>query len=250
MAAGDERAEDPARLRGSVLATRAAGANPRRVARTLEMLALFLGVPVCLSGVMEAWMLFPAVWLLGAVSLVLLLRDRGFRRHRLWGWKLIGRARGRAAGRAALARFALAAPVLAGTLAIVHPERVLWLPTERPERWALIMLLYPVLSVYPQELGFRAMFFRRYRVVLGRGAALEWGSAAAFAAGHLVLHNWVAVVMSLAGGWMFARTYRRSRSLALACLEHAAYGCLLFTIGWGAYFYSGTGGLQFGSFGW
>ena len=36
---------------------------------------------------------------------------------------------------------------------------------------------------------------------------------------------------------MFATTYQRYRSLALVCLEHAIYGCLIFTLGLGWYFY-------------
>jgi hypothetical protein len=39
---------------------------------------------------------------------------------------------------------------------------------------------------------------------------------------------------------MFAGDYARRRSLGLACLEHGLYGCLIFTIGLGRYFYTGA----------
>ncbi len=42
------------------------------------------------------------------------------------------------------------------------------------------------------------------------------------------------------GGWLFADTYRQSRSLWLVCLEHALYGDLIFTIGLGTFFYHGA----------
>ena len=46
--------------------------------------------------------------------------------------------------------------------------------------------------------------------------------------------------MTAAGGWLFARDYARHRSLTLVCLEHAAYGCVIFTVGLGRFFYSGA----------
>jgi hypothetical protein len=49
----------------------------------------------------------------------------------------------------------------------------------------------------------------------------------------------VAVVFSMIGGYFFATTYTRHKSLAAAFIEHSLYGCYLFTIGLGYYFYHG-----------
>jgi hypothetical protein len=46
--------------------------------------------------------------------------------------------------------------------------------------------------------------------------------------------------MTTAGGLLFARDYARHRSLSLTCLEHSLYGCLIFTIGLGRFFYTGA----------
>ena len=42
------------------------------------------------------------------------------------------------------------------------------------------------------------------------------------------------------GGLFFADTYAKTRSLAAVYFEHALYGCYLFTIGLGFYFYHGN----------
>jgi membrane protease YdiL (CAAX protease family) len=100
------------------------------------------------------------------------------------------------------------------------------------------MLLYPLLSVWPQEVIFRRFFFARYQEIFG-AAGLVPASALAFGFAHIIFLNWVAVAMTLAGGAIFATDYARYRRLGLACLEHSLYGCLIFTIGLGQYFYTG-----------
>jgi hypothetical protein len=57
---------------------------------------------------------------------------------------------------------------------------------------------------------------------------------------HVLLMNPVAVIMTALGGYLFAKDYARHQSLALACLEHALYGCWVFTLGLGIFFYTGA----------
>jgi hypothetical protein len=47
-------------------------------------------------------------------------------------------------------------------------------------------------------------------------------------------------VLTLIGGWLFARRYQRTRSLLAASVEHALYGVLAFTVGLGALFHHGA----------
>ena len=75
------------------------------------------------------------------------------------------------------------------------------------------MLLYPALSVVPQELVFRTFFFHRYGRLFGGPWVATAASALAFSWAHVVLLNGLAVVLTLLGGWLFARTYLRTRSL-------------------------------------
>jgi membrane protease YdiL (CAAX protease family) len=97
-------------------------------------------------------------------------------------------------------------------------------------------------SVYPQEVIWRAFMFHRYRSLFRRRWAIIGASAIAFGHAHIVFHNWLAVGLCVIGGVLFARTFDRSRSTLAAWIDHALYGCLVFTIGIGRYFYSGSVG--------
>lgn len=196
---------------------------------------MFIAAPALLSLYMKPWMVFPAIWLLAAICLVVLLRDRTFERRRLWN------ARGVFTGlRLIVLALAVAAPVLGAGLLAYEPDRLFSLPRNNPGLWAAIMVFYPVLSVYPQELAFRAYFFHRYAPLFGARPAMILASAVAFGYAHIILHNWVSVAFTTVGGMLFAFTYWRTRSLLAVCIEHALYGCYIFTVGWGWYFYGGS----------
>jgi membrane protease YdiL (CAAX protease family) len=102
------------------------------------------------------------------------------------------------------------------------------------------MLLYPLLSVWPQEVIYRRFLRQRYAPLFGAGAGFIAASALAFGFAHVIFLSWIAVALTLAGGAMFARSYTRHHSLSLCCFEHSLYGCLVFTIGLGRYFYTGA----------
>jgi membrane protease YdiL (CAAX protease family) len=102
------------------------------------------------------------------------------------------------------------------------------------------MIFYPLVSVYPQEVVFRAFVLERYAPVLGSGWAAVGASAAAFGFVHIIFGHVISVVLSFLGGLLFAYRYRRSRSLLAAAIEHSLYGQLIFTVGLGAYFYHGA----------
>jgi membrane protease YdiL (CAAX protease family) len=109
----------------------------------------------------------------------------------------------------------------------------------RPDIWILVMVLYPLFSVYPQELIYRSFLFHRYRSVFRTAAARIVASALAFGYVHIVFGNWIAVLLTLFGGLLFAYTYHRTKSLLMASIEHVLYGQLIFTVGLGSYFYGG-----------
>lgn len=139
--------------------------------------------------------------------------------------------------RGILWRAALVAGVIVALTYWLRPEDLLRFPRTRPGIWALVMLLYPVLSAYPQELIYRTCFFRRYAPIFPSATMMLLASSSAFAWLHIVFWNVPAVVLSLLGGIMLSHTYQRSNSTLAVTTEHALYGCLLFTIGLGRYFY-------------
>ncbi len=136
-------------------------------------------------------------------------------------------------------RFAVCGAALTVATWAIFPHLFLSLPRHHPIFWLAIMVLYPVLSVWPQEVIYRRFLFHRYALVFGE-TGVVLASALAFGFAHVIFLNPIAVTLTTAGGVMFAWNYARERSLYLACLEHALYGCLIFTIGLGQFFYTGA----------
>jgi len=113
-------------------------------------------------------------------------------------------------------------------------------PEEYPWLWVSIMVGYPLLSVWPQEVVFRAFLFHRYRGLFPSQRLQCLVSALTFGGAHAFIGDWVVVALCTAGGWMSARTYAKSLSVLASALEHALWGNALFTIGLGWYFYTGS----------
>jgi uncharacterized protein len=122
---------------------------------------------------------------------------------------------------------------------IFAPEFLFSLVRRQPLFWALIMLLYPLLSVYPQEFLYRAFFFQRYQPLFGSGRGMIAASSLAFSFVHIIFGNWLAVGLCCLGGLLFSLTYQRSGSLLLASIDHALFGNFIFTIGLGQFFHHG-----------
>jgi membrane protease YdiL (CAAX protease family) len=202
-------------------------------ARWLECAAMFGAGPLLFSIYARgAGWLFPALWLWAAVCLALLLTDGSFEKRRLWNARGLRRELW-----PMLARFAVLGLGITALVLLLTPREAFGLPRRDPSLWAMIMVFYPLASVYPQGLIFRAFFFHRYARLLRGRWALIGASAVAFAWVHIVFQNVVSIPMTLIGGVLFSLTYERSRSTLAASIEHALYGCLVFTVGLGHYFY-------------
>ncbi|WP_437526837.1 CPBP family intramembrane glutamic endopeptidase [Sorangium sp. So ce726] len=205
---------------------------PRASLRLVDALLLYVGGPLLLTFGFHRPPVLAALWLALALSLVLLLRDPSFDRS-----ALLGPMPRRDLARVLL-RFAAVATVATAAGALIAPERLFGFVRERPGIWALVMVAYPVFSVIPQGLFYRALLFHRYSALLAAHPALVGGLLFGF--GHIAFRNWVALALTSVFGVLFARTYLRTGSLPLSCLEHALYGCFAFSIGLGEFLYSGA----------
>lgn len=200
-----------------------------------EFILVFFALPVLFAFVHVPGGPIPVLLLLTALVVVYIRRNPDFDRRDLWRAEALRPALPRI-----LRLLALAAVLAIGAVRLFDREHLFDLPRHNPALWALIVVAYPVVSVYPQELLFRAFLLHRYaRLFRGERIAAA-ASAVSFGLAHLLFGNPVAVVLTLLGGWLFARRYQRSRSLLVACVEHAAYGLLIFTVGLGRFFYHGT----------
>jgi membrane protease YdiL (CAAX protease family) len=205
-----------------------------KLLRAMEFIALFVLLPGIVA---MRWLPIPIIPLLlvAALGCAITLVLTGFPRHDWLRWRAPA-----AEVRRVLLIFAIAAPFLIALVWWLRPANLFAFPRERTRLWLLVMVLYPLLSVYPQEIVFRAFFFRRYRVLFGEGAGLILVGAVAFGWAHITFHNWVAVLLTLLGGLLFARTYHRTQALLFVAMEHALYGCFVFTVGYGHYLVDGT----------
>jgi uncharacterized protein len=179
----------------------------------------------------------PFLLVLGGAAWLYLWRQPTFDRGDLWRAGAL-----RSALPSILALSAALAVLMMVAVAIWDPDRLFRLPREAPLTWVLVATFYPLLSVYPQELLYRAFLMRRYGPTFGNGAAIAAASAAAFGFAHIIFGTVISVVLTVVAGWMFARRYQRTRSLLTASVEHALYGVLAFTVGLGELFYHGAAG--------
>lgn len=200
--------------------------------RLFEFIVLFVTLPIAFMMVSaNVRMLIPVLVATGTVVFLVLWLDPTFDRRRLVN---AGALRRELPTIAALGLLGGAGILVAVWL--FEERGPFWLPANKPLLWAAIMVGYPVFSVYPQELMYRAFLMHRYRPVFPGRWMMIAASGAAFGFAHIVLENWVAVAMTMVGGVLFAWRYDRARSVAAVWLEHALWGCLIFTIGLGSYF--------------
>ncbi|MGA2250224.1 CPBP family intramembrane glutamic endopeptidase [Terracidiphilus sp.] len=206
-----------------------------RIALIAEFFVLFVALPLGYRFAPVRIPALPVLWVIAAYAWWRLVRDTHFDRARMWD---IGALPGRAG--LILAIFAIVALAIWLGVRRFAPELEWSFVRSNPGFWAIVMAAYPVLSVYPQGIIYRAFFFERYSAIFPSRWAMIVASAAAFAFMHLIFRNWLAVGLTFAGGLLFAWRYGETGSLATSSFEHALYGCWLFTVGLGQYFYHGT----------
>lgn len=216
--------------------------SARRAWLWAEMVLIFVGGPVLLTvvpAVMRGVGLFLLLWMAGGACLVALLRDKGFDRTKLWNFRAAYGRLGVVTLRWIILCFVVLLLYGLASGQVIFGERfptgLFPVPRLMPALWVAIMLFYPWLSVYPQNLIYRAFFCQRYRPILGGGWAMILTNAALFSFGHFMFGNWVVLVLTLVGGALFTRTYLRHRSLLLTTIEHSLYGCFCFCVGIGMF---------------
>ncbi|WP_229068377.1 type II CAAX prenyl endopeptidase Rce1 family protein [Actinoplanes sp. DH11] len=201
-----------------------------------EHLLLFYGSIVLLIALDVPGGPIPVLLVAGAAVSAYLWR---FDRHDLWRARAL---RGALPGM--LGRWTVFSLLAVAAVAMFDRTHLFDMPREQPWLWLAVITFYPLLSVYPQELLYRAFLLRRYAPLAGEGRGAAAMGAAAFGFAHLIFGNVPAVVLTITGGWLFARRFQRTRSLLVVSVEHALYGITIFTVGLGRLFYHGAGGLQ------
>lgn len=201
----------------------------------LEFVFLFFGSPfLVVYGILPKHPV-PVLITVSICMLLFLLRDPSFHRRRLLHVKVL-----KSHLKPVLIQFAVLASLMTLAVYFLLPHLFFDLPRRSILLWAIIVTAYPLLSVYPQEIIYRAFIFHRYSPIFPGETAIVLASSCAFGFVHIVFGSWLSVALSFVGGLLFSSTYAKSRSLFLVTIEHSLFGILVFTIGLGRYFYSGT----------
>jgi hypothetical protein len=202
----------------------------------LEFLLLCVALPTSIIAFRLAPMMFSFLWTAAAICFLIYYRNyfRGFKT--LWKWEAVTWSN----LKPILIRWIICSFGMLAFIYFYDQERVFYLILNRPEIIIPLLFLYPVLSALPQEFIFCTYFFERYDYYFRSERAKIIASAIVFAYAHMLFINPVAPLLSLIAGFIFARTYSQTRSLALVTIEHGLYGNVLFLVGLGWYFYGGA----------
>lgn len=198
--------------------------------RWFEFTLIFVSLPLLgffLRSYLANW-LIPALIILMAVCGMLLLSDPHFKRFRLTSLGQFS-----AVKRRLFSFFFLGALFSGMFYGIMNQENWFSLPRNSFNDWLMLLLLYPILSVMPQELIFRTYFFHRYKRIMPSKTVRIIVSASVFALAHIVYANVLAVLLAFLGGLLFSYTYAQSRSTFVCVIEHSLWGLWMFTLGLG-----------------
>ncbi|MEM6261412.1 MAG: CPBP family intramembrane glutamic endopeptidase [Bacteroidota bacterium] len=198
--------------------------------RGLELLILFVGIPLLYRFELIPFHKSIPLLLGGGYCFLMLWRDTSFdrRRFRINGfkdWKKLGLI---------WLGFAVISNAVVAT---IFPDRLFLLVHENPLLLLIIWIFYPLWSAYPQELIFRAFFFHRYDALFPNVQVAILVNAILFSFSHIIFQNWIALAGTFLISFVFARTYLKSKSLSVVALEHSLIGNWVFTVGLGQYFY-------------
>lgn len=216
--------------------------NSRRVRLLIELGLLFIVAPLAIRYAVFTWHI-PLTWMLQPVLI-------GFIAYLLWDptFRLrseITHGFGRHVLLSILGIFAIVGAGITLWVALEIPHRFMGLPQRAPAVWLAVMILYPLLSVVPQELIYRTFFFHRYGPLFGDARWMAIAvNGALFGFAHIIFGSYVSIALTTLLGWLVAWRYDGTRSFWAVWLEHSLYGCLVFTIGLGHYFFTGVASLR------
>jgi uncharacterized protein len=211
--------------------------SAKKIYLSIEFFSLFILLPVTLLLFRTSMrrMVIPILLAVCIMILILLLFDRSFDKKRLWKAKDFFKHL-----KPVIKRLIIGGVVLAILVYVLNRFAFFILPQKNFRFWLIILVLYPLVSAYPQEIIYRLFFFHRYKSIFKRNREMVIFSGFSFGFAHLFFFNFWALILSTIGGILFANTYLKSDSVIITSIEHGLWGDLIFTLGLGVYFYSGA----------
>lgn len=132
-----------------------------------------------------------------------------------------------------LVKFLIVTVITTAFVLFYNRDLLFNVPLNNPKLWLIILFIYSVFSVYPQELIYRTFFFKRFQGFFKSQILIIISNAILFSLAHIFFRNVLVLVITFLGGLIFATTFINTQSTFLVSVEHAIYGCWLFTVGMG-----------------
>ena len=198
-----------------------------------EILILYIILPLIIMEDIIPVPLLLILMLMGLTVFFYLFFDPSFERVNLINWR-----EGKKELRSIFLFFPVAAIIMVALIWIMDPDKLFQLARFNPWLLLMISIFYPVFSVIPQGLAYRAFFFHRYGNIFGGRIPGIIASALFFSYAHILYKNWLVLGLTFIAGLIFAWRYQKSKSLLISIIEHSLYGVWLFACGLGYFFVS------------
>ena len=195
--------------------------------KKLEFFFIFFILPSAIFFLDSSIIVFLTLYLVFTLSIVILYFDKSFsftslRKKVDWKFIII---------------FSLIFFSLSFFYVILLDKDLLFIfPKSNFELWLLVILIYPFLSVIPQEIVYRVFFFQRYFPNERSFYFLTLLNMIVFSYGHIVFNNVHAILITAIVSPIFTYAYLK-KSFFTCIILHALGGQIIFTLGLGKYFF-------------
>ena len=195
--------------------------------RAIELFLIFVIAPVSLVLNYPIWMKMTlgGLGFMYVIFVLLRVEKNKFKIAPNLNWKSFWRS--------TLLKLAVIIVITTIYMWIVDKDHLFHVLMNKPMLWTTILFVYSLFSVYPQELIYRTFFFQRYESLFRNEWLFILVNAGLFSLGHIFFKNGLVMFLTFIGGILFALTFKKTRSTLLVSIEHAIYGCWLFTVGMG-----------------
>ena len=193
----------------------------------IEFFLIFIFLPIILFFIPETQLVFTTLYIVFFFSLWKIKKDNTFNFSRLKNkpdWKFI------------FLYFLIFS--LLGFFYTFFVDKSLFFvfPKESPKVWLLVIILYPLFSVIPQEFVYRVFFLQRYKNILSKNLLIKYFiNSVVFSYAHIVFQNYHAVIITVLVSPIFYYSYER-KSFLTCILIHSIGGLIIFTYGLGNFF--------------
>jgi len=206
--------------------------NNKKKLLIIELILLFAGIPVILL-VYQSPAIKLVVLILGTIAAIIILYHSGKRRIN----EYFSFNKNQVVWRTFILKIIIVSSLILILGYLFRRENFFRIPYN-PLLIPFLILGYPLISVIPQEIIYRLMYFERYGLLFRNKSVSILINALLFAFMHIIYGNPIAVILTFIGGILFSITYRNTGSLILTAVEHSTYGYFIFLSGYGQYFLS------------